>query len=255
MENNLLMRISNKRGDYSLERIYTLRNTFKAENFGGSTDISSEHTEYCRKELELYRNKDKEIVDLNIDCSDHYIKHFTKEDMKMYIDYPGYSFVIPSHEYDNHICPVCTVLIKDDDGDLQINSGILDNIAYRILYKDNGDIVINTLVPFNGVCVIEGPEIYGAKIYFQEDSWETYEDTFKIQISTLNLGIKMIYYADILTKDNETTYLKTYGILDNVDYMILQNDSSTLTITSKNPFAGLLLIRGDIHINPHIHIT
>ena len=65
----------------------------------------------------------------------------------------------------------------------------------------------------------------------------------------------MIYYADILTKDNETNYLKTYGILDNVDYMILQNDSSTLTITSKNPFAGLLLIRGDIHINPHIHIT
>ena len=84
----------------------------------------------------------------------------------MYIDYPGYSFVITSHEYDNHVCPVCTVLIKDDEGDLLINSGILDNIAYKILYKDNGDIVINTLVPFNGVCVIEGPEIYGANIYF-----------------------------------------------------------------------------------------
>ena len=34
----------------------------------------------------------------------------------------------------------------------------------------------------------------------------------------------MIYYADILTKDNETTYLKTYGILDNEYFVMSQND-------------------------------
>ena len=231
-----------------MKRTYILTNTSSSEVFSGEYDFTDEHVGYLQDVFEKGKENNPKLAGIKIESSKYIIKRFDKEDMKMNISYAGYSYIIPIESLLYKECPVCTVLPVNELNLFQVNKGILDDKSYKIIYTES-EIVVNTRHPFDGICVIEFPEIYGAKIYINKDSWEMIDNKYNIRFSTERLNINTIYSSDILFKENDQ-YVKSYGIIDNINYTLIQESATTLVLTSTCSFEGMIIVRGDIHACP-----
>lgn len=206
-----------------------------------------EQDKYIINELTKLQSTNTRIIDIKPACTDKYTINFHRSDFKPDPDYYGYSIVIHPESFDSKDVSYCSVLIEGGEDGLQINRGIIDDIAYMVIYKENGDIVINTKTPdFDGTAVIDTPRIYAAKVLFEKESWQQDGSSWYIRIHSNSFGIKKVYCANVLIKFGDNDYVENHGILDDIDYVLIHDGDGEITIISKSPFAGKILIKGDI---------
>lgn len=206
----------------------------------------TEKDKFMADELARLQSVNPRIVGIKPACTDKYTIEFTKSDFKPDPDIYGYSIIIKPDSFDKKKVSYCTILVDGGEDGLQLNTGILDDIEYMTLYKENGDILINTKYPFNGTAIIDTARIFAAEVIFTVDSWVQDGSSWCIKVYAETFDIKSVYYADVLVKYDDSSYVKNYGILDDIDYIIIYDGNGIITIVSKSPFDGKILIKGDI---------